>query len=175
MVRFALEALAKTIGRTVHPEKLFTGWQSLLGFKIGWALPAQVKKLYIDFYIDPKNSEVIMMQATGLTECHMHKTGATTFMVLGREHGIAPPSGGTFMGDFDPTSYEQKLELIRHRSGEVFTVPAGKIHAFAADLGGSLTLIGIVNPKIRTGNEFDVVPFDYVSQSDPSRVRLKAA
>lgn len=158
MVRFALEALAKTIGRTVHPEKLFTGWQSLLGFKIGWALPAQVKKLYIDFYIDPKNSEVIMMQATGLTECHMHKTGATTFM-----------------SDFDPTSYEQKLELICHRSGEVFTVPAGKIHAFAADLGGSLTLIGIVNPKIRTGNEFDVVPFDYVSQSDPSRVRLKAA
>ncbi len=174
MSHLMLESLARSIGRTAHPELLFTDWQSLLGFKIGWLQPTLAKRLSGDYQIDLNSSEIIMMQATGLTECHQHTIGVTTFMVLGPEQGFSEPKGGTYLGDFDPLSAEQDLQLNRHRTGEIFTVPAGKIHAFAADPGGSLTLIGIVQPKIRTGDEFDVVPFKYLDPSNPTRVRLAA-
>ena len=175
MSRLALEALARTIGSTKHPHRLFTGWQSLLGFKIGWALPSLVEKLHLDHGIDPASSEVIMMQANDLTECHLHQTGASTFLVLGEQHGVPDPKGGTYLADQDHNRGEQVLTLHPHMTGEIFTVSAGRIHAFMAEPGGSLSLIGIVSPKIRTGNEFDVVPYDYVDPSDPTRVRLATA
>ena len=172
MSRLALEALAKTIGQTKHPERLFTDWQSLLGFNIGWVLHRLFEKLCGDHGIDRGNSEIIMMRAAGLTECHLHRTGASTFMVLGPQQGMPRPEGGTYLGDHDQSKIEQKLEFHRHKVGDIFSVPAGTIHAFAADPGGSLTLIGVVSPKIRRSNEFDVVPFDYIDRSDPTRVLL---
>ena len=111
------------------------------------------------------------MQAIGLTECHAHRKGTTVFMALGKQHGFADPKGGTFFGKFREGQDTFQLIPERAQAGQIFEVGASQIHAFFADDGGELTAIGIVCPKIRQEESFDVVPFKYVT-TDPCIVRL---
>ncbi|MGV3346969.1 hypothetical protein ACGVWS_14940 [Enterobacteriaceae bacterium LUAb1] len=169
----ALQSLGKMIESTRDGKALFTNWRDLLGFRIGWLEPELASQFCAENKLDADNCEIIMMQATGLTECHVHKMGSTTFMALGEKHGFNDPQGGTLFGDYQQGEQEFQLTPERAESGEVFTVDAGKIHAFFADQGGELTAIGIVSPKIRKGeDEFDAVNFRFIGDN---RVQLAAA
>lgn len=154
--------------------RLFQGWQQLLGFRIGWANPALARKVCAKHGVDPDQCEIIMMQANGTTECHVHMEGATRFMVLGTEHGFANPSGGILVAAYEDDKSEYELQEVRQGPGEVFDVPARTVHAFFANAGSELTAIGLVYPRVRRGeNEFDVVEFVPVD-GDPRRVRIAA-
>lgn len=157
-----------------QPTRLFTDWQELLGFRIGWAKPALARKICGKYGFNPDECEIIMMQANGQTECHVHLDGATHFMVLGSEHGFAEPSGGILTAPYEDGRSEYELEERRQASGEIFDVPARTVHAFFADAENGLTAIGFVYPKIRRGeNQFDVIEFETVA-GDPRRVRPAA-
>lgn len=158
-----LRDLAEAIAASGDGRKLFINWQHLLGFRIGWANEQLARELCVKYDLNPNECEIIMMQATGLTECHMHQRGSTVFMALGKQHGFADTRGGTLFGDFKEGQEEFQLVPEHAQAGETFEVSAGKIHAFFAEPGGELTLIGLVMPRIKQGNEFDVVPFKYVS------------
>ncbi len=156
------------------PCCLFDNWQQLLGFEIGWATPDVANDLCSKYGVKPEDCEIVMMRANGLTECHLHEQGASTFLVLGGGEGQRPPSGGTLLADYVSGKWDYTLEPVRHAAGECFDIPADKIHAFFADPGEQLTLIGFVRPKIKNGNGFDVVPFDYVKHIAPVSVRKRA-
>ena len=166
----ALEELRDRIAKVEDGRTLFEGWRELLGFRIGWAKLEVALALCAHHGMNTDDCEIIMMQAMGITECHLHATGKTTFLALGKEHGFADPRGGTLFGEFREGRKEFTLVPERAKAGEMFEVGAGRIHAFFADQGGELTLIGVVTPKIKQEDRFDVVPFEYVRQ-DPYVVR----
>ena len=106
------------------------------------------------------------MHADRLTECHMHKKGSSTFMVLGEQNGFPAPKGGILTADFVENQYIYNLEPIEAFSGQIIEVPAKQIHAFYGK-GGRMSAIGFVHPKINTGkNEFDVVEYQFTDKKN---------
>ena len=151
----------------------FEHWQQLLGFEIGWAKLDIASRECREYGVNPSDCEIVMMRASGLSECHLHEHGSSTLFVLGEGYGSPAPSGGILVADYIEGKRDYLLEPIRHKTGDIVEVPAGKIHAFFADPGGQLALIGFVRPRIKRGDEFDVVPFDYVSHIPSVRVRKR--
>ncbi|MGC6031565.1 hypothetical protein [Enterobacter kobei] len=160
----SLQLLSEMIKNANDGKSLFTNWRQLLGFQIGWLEPTLAERFCLENDLDTSNCEIIMMQATGRTECHAHQVGSTVFMALGSVHGFRDPQGGTLFGDYLPGEKTFSLKPERASSGEMFTVEPGKIHAFFADSGGELTAIGIVSPKIMKGeDEFDAIKFKFIN------------
>lgn len=136
--------------------------RELLGFKIGWMLP----EFFADFCkgncLPFEQCELILMEATGMTECHMHKLGGAMFMPLGSTHGFPDPKGGTLIGSYSGMGEGVTLTPYPARAGQVFRIEPGKVHAFYTEPGKSLSAIGLIYPKIRQNEEFDVVPFELI-------------
>jgi hypothetical protein len=114
-----------------------------------------------------------MMQATAHTECHLHERGASTFLALGTEHGFSDPSGGTFLGHEVSDTSAVPLQATYQKSNEILDIGAGVVHAFFADPGTTLTLIGLVTPRIRHNDRFDVVAFDLITAGDVTEARRR--
>lgn len=165
--------LSRLIAKVKRYTVPFGDMNSLLGFRIAWLKDELAARLFKKYGLNPKECEVILMQADGLTKCHLHKRGESIFLPLSTEHGAVEPDGGTLFGDFDEAVNVFKLEMKEAKAGQFFTVPAGKIHAFKANKNSGLTLIALVNPKIRQGEEsFDAVPFRFLSEDEPYKVSL---
>jgi hypothetical protein len=141
----------------------------LLGSRIGWVEGELFRELCVRYGIS-EECEVVMVQISALTECHLHRVGASTFMVLGKRDVIIPKAE-ILLGDYSPGETDFSLVRLPAVGGKVFEIPAGKIHAFVAS-EPALTLIGVVNPRIRNGDEFDIVPFEYLS-AQPYVVKLE--
>lgn len=154
--------LKKQVSKVKYPTRLFTDWQRLLGFDIGWLRPRLADELCHRHGFAPEECEVILMQAHGRTDCHVHERGTATFLVLGREHGFADPCGGVLLADYSAGQNEYVLRPHYQEGGELLTVPAGKVHAFFADPGSEFNALAFVQPRIRAGDAFDAVEFQYV-------------
>lgn len=164
-----LNDLSSIVSNSEKPKELFNGWRSLLGFKIGWLNKDDMVKLTNKYQVNPTDCEIIMMQAYSKTECHVHESGSTKFLPLGREHGFEEPSGGTLFADFKKNKKLFKLRPEYAKKGEFFDVKPGNIHAFFADdkNAGLFTAIGFVSPKIRNQtNSFDVIKFDFINDQE---------
>lgn len=167
-----LSELAQML-ETKTVSELFGEFKELLGFRIAWLKESIASQLCSGHGIDLSVSELIIMQADGLTKPHMHLSGETLFLPLGSSHGFMNPKGGTLFGEFDESHDIFPLTMQAAEAGEYFTVPAGKIHAFRSLQKEGLTLIGIVNPKIRQAeNNFDAVPFRFLNEAEPFKVSL---
>jgi hypothetical protein len=165
-----LARLISIVGRFSVP---FGEMNELLGFRIAWLKKELAEKLFYKFGLDSESCEVIVMQADGLTECHLHTAGEGIFLPLDESHGALNPDGGTLMGDYEESHNIFNLTMTGAIKGKFFTIPAGKIHAFKANKNAGLTLIAIVSPKIRKGeDEFDVTPFRFLSKEEPFKVSL---
>ncbi|MBI2355796.1 MAG: hypothetical protein HYV13_01140 [Candidatus Doudnabacteria bacterium] len=122
--------------------------------------------------LPPEDCELVLMRARGRTDVHAHLRGHSTFLVLGLKHGFPEPDGGVELG-LQPVGVLEATPMHEepHVAGEVFDVESCEIHAFYADPGKELFVVGFVHPRIRQGDGFDVV--DYVRDAaDPSMVRM---
>ena len=92
--------------------------RQLLGFKIGWMLPEFFGDICRGNGLQAGNCELILMEANGLTECHMHTQGGATFFPLGDIHGFPNPGGGTLVADYKPGFDTYELEKLPANPGE---------------------------------------------------------
>lgn len=150
-----------------RPDDLFHQKRKLLGFEIGWLKPVHHKKICELAGINPDACEIVLMHAHSLTECHMHQKGASTFLVLGENHGMRNPNGGILTAQFIEGKKEYNLSDNKAFEGQILEVPSGQIHSFYANEPGGLSAIGFVYPKINTGkDEFDVIEFQFTESKN---------
>lgn len=151
------------------PDDLFVNKRELLGFQIGWLRPDMHQKVCIASGINPEECEIVLMHADSKTKCHMHLNGASTFLILGEDHGLTEPKGGVLVADFVEGKKEYMLSDVPAFTGQIVEIPAKQIHSFYGD-NGRMSAIGFVYPKINTSkDEFDVVDFTFTG---PNIVRL---
>lgn len=164
--------LSKEIARTDKPiETLFQDTQKLLGFEISFLKDEHLKHYCDKHGLDPKNTEIVLMQATGLTDCHLHTKGHSTFITLGGKHGFPEPgNSGLLSAEYKEGVEEYELNAEHFGVDEISVVRPMQIHAFYASEGHTLTALGVVSPRIRHEKaSFDVVDYAYISEN---KVRL---
>ena len=130
----------------VEPRRLFTNWQELLGFEIGWAKPKVAAQLCGRYRVKPDECEIIMMRASGLTECHLHANGASTFFVLGRSTADHDQRGGTLIADYIKGKDDYLLEPVRHAVGGFFEGPPRQNHPIFPGPPGPLAPVRLFPP-----------------------------
>jgi hypothetical protein len=96
-----LLAVATLIANSSKKDEMFDDWHSLLGFRIGWLQEPFLTHLCSKMCIDPKEVEVVLMHATGKTECHLHEHGESTFMTLGLSYGFEDATGGILTNTYN--------------------------------------------------------------------------
>lgn len=173
--KIALSLVSEKIRKS--PElfhQLFDDKRELLGFEIRWLKDDLHKEICSASGLDLEQTEIILMQAFDKTECHLHSEGCSLFQTLGPEHGFPEPGeSGILSAMYKPDQTQFDLEKISFQENELSLVVPYQIHAFQAEKGKVLTALGVVSPRIRQSkSEFDVVDFDYLSET---RVSKKAA
>ncbi len=168
MLEMLLRTVARDVRRTKNPrENLFTGWQSLLGFNIGWAQPSYVDMLSGLHALRSDTFEIVMLQVHGLSEAHVHERGAGYLMILGEEDGFQDPRGGVLSAYYSKDRDGYLLDREYYYAGQELVIEPDEIHAAFADPGTEMTAVGIVSPRIRNGDTFDIIHFDFISRNDP--------
>ena len=160
--------LSKEIAKTHKPVKtLFQDTQKLLSFEISFLKENHLKRYCNKHGLDAKNTEIVLMQATGLTDCHLHTKGHSTFITLGSKHGFSEPGGsGLLSAEYKEGVKEYELSAENFGVDEISVVRPMQIHAFYATEGHTLTALGVVSPRIRYGqSSFDVVDCAYISEN----------
>jgi hypothetical protein len=164
--------LSNEISSTDKPIKtLFQDTQKLLSFEISFLKDSHLKRYCDKHGLDANDTEIILMQATGLTDCHLHTKGQSTFITLGSKHGFPEPgSSGLLSAEYKEDMEEYELSAEHFGVDEISVVRPMQIHAFYAEEGHTLTALGVVSPRIRHGqSSFDVVDCVYISEN---KVRL---
>lgn len=164
--------LSKEVAKTKKPiQTLFQDTQKLLGFEISFLKEKHLKRYCDKHGLQAKNTEVVLMQATGLTDCHLHTKGHSTFITLGKKHGFPDPgNSGLLSAEYEEGVQEYALSAEQFGVDEISVVRPNQIHAFYANKGHTLTALGVVSPRIRHAkNSFDVVDCVYVGDK---KVRL---
>ncbi|MCB0339157.1 MAG: hypothetical protein KDD53_06115 [Bdellovibrionales bacterium] len=167
--------VSKLIAASTNPfEELFEGLRELLGFKICWLKQELHSELCAKHGIDPNETETILMQASGSTECHLHAQGSTLFRTLGPDEGFTHPQGsGVLTAMYQPGKDEYELETVPFEPGEFSLVVPYQIHSFFGKKDAVLTALGVVSPRIRNGeDQFDVIDFEFTS---PNSARVSEA
>lgn len=164
--------LSDEIAKTSKPiETLFQDTQKLLGFEISFLKEDHLKRYCDKHGLDAENTEIVLMQATGLTDCHLHTKGHSTFITLGNKHGFPEPGhSGLLSADYKEGVKEYELNAEQFGVDEISVVQPMQIHAFYASKGYTLTALGVVSPRIRhEQGSFDVVDCVYIGEN---KVRL---
>ncbi|MEZ4103172.1 MAG: hypothetical protein R3B55_01225 [Candidatus Paceibacterota bacterium] len=153
------------IKRIQYESDYFDNYRDLLGFKIGW-----MKKDNIDIFLESNldfsfdECEIVIIHNFSQGDCHLHEIGESNFLVLGQLNGFKDFDGGIYVSDYTPGKTEYNLKERILKEGYYLSIPAKQIHAFFVRKG-VMTVLGIVYPKIRKGqDEFDVVDFDYINE-----------
>lgn len=160
--------LSKEVARINKPIKtLFNDTQKLLGFEISFLKENHLERYCRKHGLEAKNTEIVLMQATGRTDCHLHTKGHSTFITLGNKHGFPEPGGsGLLSAEYKDGVKEYELTAEQFGVDEISVVKPMQIHAFYATEGHILTALGVVSPRIRHGeSSFDVVDCDYISEN----------
>ena len=146
-------------------DEHFEDKRKLLGFEISWLKADLHSKLCEANGIQAEKAEVMLMQAFGRTECHLHTNGSTLFKTLGPDDGFPHPEGsGMLTAMYAPGEDTYDLDWVVFEPGELSLVVPYQIHAFVAKEGKVLTALGVVQPRIRYGHDyFDVVDFEFLS------------
>lgn len=166
--------LSKEIGTTSNAKyTMFCGHQQLLGFSLQFLKPDLLNKYCTKYGMNVDDTEIVLMQAEGMTECHMHQKGLSLFRTLGpAEKFLAPNGSGILTADYKSGQELFDLKQQPLKMGDFSVIEPNVIHAFYATEGSILTALGIVSPRIRKGhNDFDVVDFDFI---DDSRAKVAA-
>jgi len=145
-----------------------------VGARISWLDP-EVKRRVCNtgFYFgpDPNAVEIMMMRGmAGPPAIHRHHRGDSMLLVLGPEQGFPEPTGVTLMGT--PRVGEGSVEITPHRNppGTFIYVSPGTVHGFFSEVDDGLVAIGIQDPPIRVGDEFDIE--DLTLEADGKTVLL---
>ena len=146
-------------------DEHFEDKRDLLGFQIQWLKSDLHLELCNAHGLEAEEAEVMLMQAFGRTECHLHTNGCTLFKTLGPDEGFPDPGGsGMLSGRYAPGEDTYDLEWMVFEPGEFSLVVPYQIHAFVAREGKVLTAMGVVQPRIRSGDDyFDVLDFEFLS------------
>lgn len=165
-----MDDLARKIAAAENPvETLFQERRELLGFNIQWLKP-EIQKTYAQTHgIDADDTEIVLIQVNGKTDCHLHEQGMGVFRTLGPAEGFADPAGsGILVKTFKPGVAEYELERVEFRPGDFTVVPPYEIHALYAVPGVEMGILGVVNPRIKdrdNAESFDVLEFDYIGEA----------